>query len=422
MNMMTFLKKLWPLKRSLISDDYDKALWYLSKEVPLKITEFPSGTECWTWIVPDKWTCHEAYLETLDGHRIIDYKNHPLHCVEYSTSIDKVVTRNELFQHLYVHPKNQKAIPYVFKFYERDWGLCCSQEQKDSINNSEYRVVIKTVFEPGALKIGEWWLPGQSEQIFILTAHLCHPSMANDDLSGVVVGLEVMELIAKITDHYYTYLLLLVPETIGSIAWLSHHEDLFPRIKGGLFLEMLGNDSPIALQRSYFGNTQLDKCCEHVIAEMDSNSYVRDFWTVIRNDELEYNSPGVRIPMPSISRCLKPESELGPYPEYHTHLDTPDIISEGRLKQAADIVFKIVRVFDQNFYPKSNFKGQVFCSRYNLFPKDPGRYNAFFQTLFELDGEHSIIDIALKHGLCFNSVLEVVKSLMEHNLVLVQRR
>jgi len=422
MDMMDLIRKLWPLKRSLVSDGYDKALSYLCEAYPLDVDEFPSGKECWTWIIPDKWTCREAYLESLGGERIIDYHSNPLHCVEYSTSFEGIVTRDELFRHLYVHASNPKAIPYVFKFYERDWGLCCSKEQKDSLIESKYRVVIKTDFEKGSLKVGKWWLPGKSDELFILTAHLCHPCIANDDLSGVAVGLKLMERLAEIEDRFYTYLLLLVPETIGSIAWLSHNEHLIPKMKAGLFLEMLGTNLPLSLQRSYFGNTQLDLCCEHIALAKDKEAYVRDFWELVRNDELEYNSPGVRVPMVSVSRVLPPEKRQSPYPEYHTHLDTPEIISEKRLKDSVEIISKILRAFEQNCYPKAKFKGQVFCSRYDLFPKDEATYPVFFKTLFDLDGEHSIIDIALKHGFEFESVLRVVESLQEHDLISVIRR
>jgi len=422
MEMLSLINELWPIKRSLVSDGYDKAIYYLAQKFPLQIMEFPSGKEYWTWVVPEKWTCHEAYLETLDGRRLIDYQIQPLHCVEYSTSIDKVVTRDELFSHLHVHPKNPQAIPYVFKFYERDWGLCCSGEQKAALRDPAYKVVIKTSFEPGTLKVGEWWLPGKSDEIIVLTAHLCHPCLANDDLSGIVVGLGVMQRLSEILDRYYTYLLLLVPETIGSIAWLSQHEELIPKIKGGLFLEMLGTDLPLALQRSYPGNTQLDLCCEHFVLTRDRDAYVRDFWEIIRNDELEYNSPGVRIPMVSLSRVHKPESKNWPYPEYHTDLDTPAIISEKRLNQSSDIIFGILAAFDKNYCPKAKFKGQVFCSRYGIFPKEERMHEPFFKTLFELDGEHSIMDIVLKHGLSFQDVLRTVETLACHDLVLVNRR
>lgn len=420
--MLELLKCLWPLKRSLVSDGYDKAIRIIAEKYPIEVAAYPSGSKCWDWIIPEKWTCNEAYLETLEGRRLIDYHNHPLHCVEYSASIDKVVTRKELFEHLHVHPNNRKAIPYIFKFYERDWGLCCSQEQKSSLNESEYRVMIQTDFEPGTLKVGQWWLPGSSSEIFVLATHLCHPYQANDDLSGVVVGLEIMKKLALLPNRYYTYLLLIVPETIGSIAWLSHNEELIPKMKGGLFLEMLGNDSHHALQRSYFGDTQLDLCCEHIIRKMDRGSHVGDFWTIVRNDELEFNSPGVRVPMPSISRCLHPESEFWPYPEYHTDLDTPDIISERILNESANIIMKVLLSFEQNVFPKAKFKGQPFLSRYNLFPNNLTEYNILFQTMWEMDGKHSIMDIAIKHDLDFDAVFEVVKKFTEHGLVSITRR
>jgi aminopeptidase-like protein len=415
--MFDLLKRLWPLKRSLVSDDYDKAIEIIKAQFPIEVDSYASGTRCWDWIIPEKWTCHEAYLLDLNGKRLIDYQDNPLHCVDYSSSIDKVVTRSELFEHLHVHPKNPKAIPYIFKFYEKDWGLCCSQEKRETLSESEYRIVINTDFEPGQLKVGKWWLPGDSDHVFVLAAHLCHPFLANDDLSGVVVGLEVMRQLAEMTGRYYTFLLLLVPETIGSIAWLSHNEVLIPKIKGGLFLEMLGNKSSHALQRSYFGKSQLDLCCEHVIGRMDGGSYIRPFWTIVRNDELEFNSPRVRIPMPSISRCFPPESEFAPFPEYHTHFDTPDILSEERLTESASLVLKMVKTFDQNICPKARFKGQPFLSQYDLFPKNLSDYNVLFQTLWEMDGEHSIIDIALKYSLSFDHVLEVVNKFKAHNLV-----
>lgn len=421
MKMYKLLKRLWPLCRSLVSDGYDEAIKIISEESPLEIACYSSGTECWSWIIPEKWTCYEAYLETMDGERLIDYQNHPLHCVEYSISTDKVVTRNELFDHLYVHPKNHKAIPYVFKFYERDWGLCCSLETKKNLNDEKYRVVIKTKFEPGKLKVGQWYLPGKSSQLFVLIAHLCHPYQANDDLSGVVVGLEIMRRLAQIPNRYYSYILLLVPETIGSIAWLSHNEDMIPEMKAGVFLEMLGNDSPHALQRSYFGDNQLDLCCEHILKAMDQDAYVGDFWTIVRNDELEFNSPGVRVPMVSISRSHSRESEFWPYEEYHTNLDTPDIISEERLEESARIIVKIVRSFDQNILPKAKFKGQPFLSRYGLFPDNPSDYNTLFQTMWEMDGKHSIADISIKHGLNFDAVLEVVMKFVEYDLVSISR-
>lgn len=415
--MLELLTRLWPLKRSLVSDGYDEALKIIARYYDIKVSSYPSGTECWTWTIPDKWTCHDAYLETLDGKRVIDYKDHPLHCMDYSLPVDKVVDREELFNHLYVHEKNPDAIPYIFKFYERDWGLCCTRNVKDSLTDSRYKVVIKTEFSKGKLKVGQLWLQGKTDNIFVIMAHLCHPYLANDDLSGVVVGLELMKQLKSMEDRNYSYLLLLVPETIGSVAWLSHNEEIIPKIKGGLFLEMLGHNSPHALQRSYQGNTQVDLSLEYVLKEMDGNAYCRNFSEIIRNDELEFNSPSFRIPMLSLSRCLPPESDSFPYPEYHTHFDHPDIIKEQCLQESLDLAFNMLKVFDKNIYPKAKFKGQVFCSKYGLYPKELDQYLILMKVMFDLDGKHSVIDICNKHNLRLNDVYKIINSFIAHDLV-----
>ncbi|HSQ27511.1 MAG TPA: DUF4910 domain-containing protein, partial [Anaerolineales bacterium] len=236
--MVELIQELWFLKRDLVSDDFDRALYRLAEEIPqMKIHEYPTGETCWTWRIPEKWTCHEAYLETLDSRRLIDYEDHPLHVVSYSLPFEGQVSRQELFDHLHVHPRLTDAIPFVFKYYERDWGLCTTQELKQSLTDETYRVVIRSSFEPGTLKVGEVIIPGKSDQSFMLVAHLCHPAMVNDDLTGVVVGLEVARALLNGPQPYYTYRLLILPETIGSVAYLSHHEQLIPKMVGGLFLE-----------------------------------------------------------------------------------------------------------------------------------------------------------------------------------------
>ncbi|PWH13346.1 MAG: hypothetical protein DDG59_14425, partial [Anaerolineae bacterium] len=179
-SMLDLIHELWFLRRDLVSDGFDQALYRLAQEVPMTIHEYPTGEPCWTWRVPEKWTCHEAYLETLDGKRLIDAADHPLHVVSYSLPFEGIVSREELFAHLYTHPTLPDAIPFVFKYYQRDWGLCCSQQLKDSLTDAQYRVVIRTTFEAGTLKVGEVILPGESEQTFVLVAHLCHPAMVND--------------------------------------------------------------------------------------------------------------------------------------------------------------------------------------------------------------------------------------------------
>ncbi len=243
-SMEELISALWRLPRDIVSDGYDIALRALSTQVPMTVHEYPTGTECWTWLVPEKWTCQEAWLETLDGRRLFSYADNPLHVVSYSLPVDREVSREELFEHLHVHPELPDAIPFVFKYYERDWGLCCSKKLKESLRDDRYRVVIRSDFSYGTLKVGEVIVPGKSSETFVLCAHLCHPAMVNDDLSGVVVGLKVMQELLKRRDLRYTYRFLILPETIGSVAYLSHHEELIPKMIGGLFLEMLGLKYP----------------------------------------------------------------------------------------------------------------------------------------------------------------------------------
>ena len=199
----------------------------------MTIHSYPTGEACWTWRVPEKWTCSEAYLETLDGRRLLDYRDHPLHVVSYSLPFEGVVSRDELLRHLHVHPRLPEAIPFVFKYYERDWGLCASQSC--GMRWMRRRTGWSSVpsFEPGTLKVGEVVIPGESQDCFVLVAHLCHPAMVNDDLTGVVVGLEVARSLLAGPQPYYTYRLLILPETIGSVAYLSHHEDLIPDMRPG---------------------------------------------------------------------------------------------------------------------------------------------------------------------------------------------
>jgi aminopeptidase-like protein len=303
--MFDLIKELWFLKRDIVSDGFDRALYRLAQEVPMTIHEYPTGESCWTWCVPEKWTCHEAYLETLDGKRLIDYANHPLHVVSYSLPFEDVVTREKLLEHLHVHQQLPEAIPFVFKYYERDWGLCASQILRDSLTEKYYKVVIRTSFESGILKVGEVVVPGESQNTFMLVTHLCHPAMVNDDLAGVVVGIDLARTLLAGPRPYYTYRLLFLPETIGSVAYLSHNEHLIPRMVAGLFLEMLGNDSPHALQCSFQPESQADRCLVSALHGLDPKGYTGQYRKITPNDERQFNAPGVRVPMLSISRVEK---------------------------------------------------------------------------------------------------------------------
>jgi aminopeptidase-like protein len=423
-SMLDLINELWFLKRDLVSDDYDRALYRLAEEIPMTIHEYPTGEQCWTWRVPEKWTCHAAYLETLDGRRLIDYADHPLHVVSYSLPFEGQVSREELLRHLHVHPRLPEAIPFVFKYYERDWGLCASQNLRDTLTDETYRVVIRTTFEPGTLKVGEVLIPGQSDQTFMLVAHLCHPAMVNDDMTGVVVGLELARRLLDGPQPFYTYRLLILPETIGSVAYLSHNEDLIPRMATGLFLEMLGNDAPHALQGSFQPHSQADRCMVSALRDLDPQGYSAAYRTVINNDERQFNAPGVRVPMLSLSQVENITSPTRPYREYHSSLDNPSVVTQERLEASLQVASGLILAWENNQYIVNRFKGEVFCSGYGIwidYRTNPEGHRRLFEIMERCDGEHSVADIASELGISFQSVWEIASLLKEKDLVWLSR-
>jgi aminopeptidase-like protein len=422
-DMKTLIDELWFLKRELVSDDYDRALARLADEVPMTVHEYPSGTPVWTWTVPEKWTCDEAMLETLAGQRLIDVADHPLHIVSYSLPFEGIVSREELFDHLHVHPRLLDAIPFVFKYYQRDWGLCCTQQLKDTFTDEQYRVTIKTRFEPGILKVGEIVIPGQSQDCFVVAAHLCHPAQANDDLSGVVVALDLARQLRAGPQPRHTVRVLFFPETIGSVSWLSHNEDLIPKMRGGLFLEMLGNDAPFALQGSFQPHSQCDQALVTALRGVAPDAYVGPYRTIIDNDERQFNSPGVRVPMLSFSRVehpQTPESRFQPYPQYHSSHDTPEIVTQGRLEAARDTALAMVHAFDTNQYVINRFKGEVFASGHGVwidYKVNPEGHRNLFQIMEHCDGTRTLADIAVALNLPYQSVYDILSTFAEKDLV-----
>lgn len=429
--MLDIINDLWYLKRDIVSDGFDQALERLRQVISaagleMQVHEYPTGQVCWTWQVPEKWTCHEAYLETLDGKRLIDYADHPLHVVSYSLPFEGVVSRQELLKHLQVHPRLPDAIPFGFKYYDRDWGLCTTQNLRDSLQDEAYRVVIRTTFEPGTLKVGEVVIPGQSNQSIVLVAHLCHPAMVNDDLSGVVVGVDVMRKLAEQNQPlYYTYRLLILPETIGSVAYLSHNESLIPSMTGGLFLEMLGNDSPHALQGSFQPESQVDRSFRTAFKSLDPQGYTGAYRTIIDNDERQFNAPGVRVPMLSLSRVEAPKSSgKPPYREYHSSFDAPAIVSQERLEASRELVLGLIKANEHNQRVVNQFKGEIFCSGYGIwidYRVNPEGHRRLFEIMERCDGTRSVADIANELDIPFQSVWEIVELLNTKGLVWLSR-
>ena len=407
MELKPLLAQLLPLHRTLASDEMDEALHIVGEHMPVasnyRIETYAPGTPVWTWTVPERYVVHEAYLETEDGQRIINFADNPLHLVSYSLPVDALLTWDELEPHLYFNEKRPWATPWIFKYYQRDWGFCLPKDQFDQLDRTlKYHAVINVAFrtdpdegfrvaaaiihpEGEALSRAD----PQSKGELLISSHLCHPMQANDDLAGTVTAIEVAHRLAEnpLPPGSMSVRFWFGPETIGTIAYLAHHEDLIPQLKGGIFVEMTGNDSPIAWHHSRQHDHLLDRVTQFVLR--DKNHEERDFAAHPANDERVINGPGVNVPCISVNRW--------PYDEYHTTDDNLDIIHEEMLQGAADIIEEIVRVYATNYIPRRTFRGPVFLSGHGLWVdwRENWELNrAIEKIMMRFEGQHTIFDIA----------------------------
>jgi len=384
--------KLCEYRRDLISGGYDAALELLCEYNPaIKVHEYPTGTQVWDWIIPPKWECSRGWIQTPGGKTLLDTSNHPLHVMSYSLPIEATVGYKELSEHLHTNPAVPSGIPFEYAYYEQAWGFCVQHESLVHFDSAEYKVHIDSEFSEGTLKVGELFLPGTTDEEIVLTAHLCHPFQANDNASGVAALMSIAEKLDTIK-HRYGYRILIVPETIGSIAYLAHNEELIPRIKYAIALDMLGTpDTPLVLQHTRQGNTQIDKAAELALLNVDHE--ITGFAAVIGNDEKVLNARGVDIPSISLART---ECE-GIFYGYHTSIDNPESLNYDAIDRAVDVVIDILRILDTNTTPLCTVKGHPQLSRHGLWVDhrtDKALHQKQMKVLDMLDGRHTLIDIA----------------------------
>ena len=443
MPLKPILEKIFPLHRTLASDGLDEALASVGEHMPARmdytIETYQPGDPAWTWRVPERYVVHEAYLESEDGRRWVDFAENSLHIVSYSLPTDLELSWADLEPHLHVNTERPHTIPWVFKYYDRDWGFCLAKDLLDQMpRDQRYRAVIRSEFvnEPG-FRIGvaaedprprtpgvsstapagdnPWGLEAGSSSEILLCAHICHPMQANDDTAGVVTLIGVAQRLAAnpLPDGSLGVRFLFCPETIGSIAYLAHNEDLIPAFKAGIFAEMTGNQGPLAWHHSRQHNALIDRITAYVLAE--DEPVERKFAEFPPNDERVINGPGVNVPCISINRW--------PYDEYHTTDDNPDIIHEEMLQEAADRIEKIVRIFASNYTPLRTFKGPVFLSGHGLwvdYRENWGLNRAIEKIMMCFEGEHTIFDIAEEVGLDYWTVHEYVEKFRAKGFVNIQ--
>lgn len=398
--MMALMRSLYPLPRSITGPGVRATLDEIGARIPVERTELASGTPVFDWTVPAEWSIDDAYLEHESGRRFAELSSSNLHVVSYSQPIDRVLALEELRPHLHSLPQHPDWIPFRNSYYKPDWGFCLADSELQALPQGNYRAVIRSQHRAGSLTWGEFIHRGQSSDEMLLFTHTCHPSLCNDNLSGIVVATEVAAHLARCRTRL-TYRVLFAPATIGSIAWMATREPHLASIKHGLVLAMLGDRGSLNYQRTKSGCATIDRAAEMVLGHHQPAAKVLDF-TPWGFDERQFNTPGIGLPVGRLTRAIS-----GGYPEEHTSADNLDLISEASLAEAWLTVLQMIEAieWDQRWINTSP-KGEPQLGRRGLYRQSGGYYDhvperhlALLWMLQLSDGQQSLLEIAQRSGL-----------------------
>lgn len=396
--MISLAKKLWPLNRSLTGKDNIKTLLEIKKiNKNLNIIKFKSGMKVFDWKIPKVWEPIDAYILDPSKKKICDFKKNNLHLIGYSKSVKKKMKLHELKKKLYSLPNIPDAIPYLTSYYKKNWGFCITHNEKKKLKTGNYQVYINTKFSNGFMPIGEIYLKGKSKSEILLSTYICHPSMANNELSGVVLATYLSKWLKKIKNLRYSYRILFLPETIGSIAYLSkNHQKLKKNVIAGYNLTCVGDERNFSFLPSKDGNTISDKIALKVLNENIKKFKIYQ-WKDRGSDERQYCSPGIDLPIATVMR-----SKYGTYKEYHTSLDKIGTVMTKRgITDSLNIYKKIIKLIEKSVFPKSTILCEPYLSKRNLYPTLNLNYKKNFgRILLDIltwcDGKTPSFEIAKK--------------------------
>ncbi len=413
--LRAFMHDLFPICRSITGAGVRQTLAAVGARIPLEIHEIASGTQVLDWTVPDEWNVREAYIEK-DGRSIVDFEDSNLHLVGYSEPFRGTVSLDELRPRLHSSPKHPTWIPYRTSYYSRTWGFCVSDRQLSALDDGQYEVVVDTTLAPGSLAYGECFLPGERDDEVLLTTLVCHPSLANDNLTGIAVLTELGALLRDV-DRRYSYRLLFIPGTIGSITWLALNKEHVYKIAAGLVLACLGDSAPLSYKRSRRGDAWVDRAAAYALRQIDLSANIVDFdpwgW-----DERQFNSPGFDLPVGCLSR-----SREGEYEEYHSSADSLDLISSASLEQALAAVLELIHTIEMDgTYVNLAPEGEPQLGKRGLYPSVGGaaaerEQLAMLWVLNQSDGKHSLLEIAERSGSPLSLVFDVTQRLVAAELL-----
>jgi aminopeptidase-like protein len=420
-NFLEIEKKLWPLNRSLTGKGVNQTLKILKNyNNKLKVINFKSGKKVFDWTIPKVWVVNEAWIKNDFGEKIIDFKKNNLHLLGYSAPIKKKLYLKQFIKKLHFHKKQPNAIPYVTSYYKKNWGFCLTYNQfKKMSTKKKYEVFINSRLKKGNLNCAEIYIPGKSKKEILFSTYICHPSMANNELSGPILSIFLSKWIGSFKNRKWSYRFIFVPETIGSIAYLSKNfKKLKKNVIAGYVLTCLGDERSYSFLPSKFKNSISDKIARKVLIK-NNKSFKEYSWLDSRSDEIQFCSPGIDLPIASLMR-----TKYGEYPEYHTSLDTfGRVVTYKGLNGSLNLLKKLVNEFEKSVFPIAKYKCEPQLGKRGLYPSLSKKNTIKLDTrliqyfLSYSDGQNSLLDIAKKCNVSLVKILKIEKILKKKKLI-----
>ena len=410
--------RLFPICRSITGDGFRQSLDMIREQVPeMKVFEVPSGTAVFDWTVPKEWNIRGGWIRKTNGETVIDFRNSNLHVLGYSVPVHQKISREELMEHIYTQPEQPDWIPYVTSYYKERWGFCMTERQKQQMTDDEYEVCIDSTLEDGSLTYGELIVPGETDEEIFFSTYLCHPSMANNELSGPCLMTALIKYVNSLPNRRYTYRFVIVPETIGAITYLSQNlEAMQQHVKAGFVLSCVGDDRTYSMVSTKYEDTLADRVLENVL-HYHYPDYNRYSFMKRASDERQYGSAGVGLPV-----CAFCRSKYHEFPEYHTSADDLSLISPEGLQGSYDAMVKVINALEYNRHYQMTCPCEPQLGKRGLYPtiSQKGTYAAF-RTLQHFtayaDGRNDLIGISNILQVPVDQLIPVVRKLMEQHLI-----
>jgi aminopeptidase-like protein len=417
--MHQLIRELYPICRSITGNGLRQTLHKLQEKIPLEIHEVPSGTRVFDWVVPPEWNISDAYVRNFRGEKVIDFQKSNLHVVNYSVPVRTKLPLTELKKHLFTLPEHPDWIPYRTSYYNESWGCCLSHNELSQLEDGEYEVMIDSTLQPGSLSYGEYFIAGGISDEVLISCHACHPSLCNDNLSGIALAALLAKHLSG-APRRYSYRFLFIPGTIGSIAWLSLNQKQAAKIAHGLVLVDVGDGGKLTYKKSRRGDSEIDRAVVNVLKHSGKEFQLRDF-DPYGHDERQYCSPGFNLAVGCLSR-----TPHGEFPEYHTSADNLDFVQPQALADSFAQCLAIMDLLEHNqTYISLNPMCEPQLGKRGLYrmiggPQDGGVQELPLLWVLNLsDGQHNLLDISERSGLSFNAVKIAADALLERELIKV---